>query len=136
MDDFEIYKGRKNICGERIRMIRRHTRGSHKRMTQEDFARALRQKGCNIGRLALGRIENGEREVSDMELVYIADVLGVDINYLICGDKPISRVAEEYAKSLKSNGRKGAFDINLYNANTDDGTDGDDSDDNIIVAED
>jgi len=46
-------------------------------MTQADLAKLLKEKGFNIDRVGVTKIERGYRQVSDVELVIIAEVLGV-----------------------------------------------------------
>lgn len=63
-------------------------------MTQDDLAAKLQLRGGDFVRLTINRIENGRREVTDYELVQIADVLGVDLNTLVCGKLTVSEMAK------------------------------------------
>lgn len=63
-----------NVTGKRIRQLRR---SREQKMTQADMARGLQLKGVNIDRAGVAKIEGGYRQVSDVELVVIAEVLGV-----------------------------------------------------------
>lgn len=71
------YKGRKNLCGDRVREAR-----ARKRMTQADLAAQLQIAGITMERDSVSRIEIGTRFVADFELVVIADVLGVSLDWL------------------------------------------------------
>lgn len=46
-------------------------------MTQADLARGLQLKGVKIDRAGVAKIEGGYRQVSDVELLLIAQVLEV-----------------------------------------------------------
>ena len=102
MEDYDFYRERKNICGDRIRMTRKHCRARRKSMTQRELSTRLAEKGCHLSRLAIGRIENGEREISDIELLHIAAVLEVEVNYLLCGDRSVEEVVRVFADGKKT----------------------------------
>ena len=63
-----------NITGRQIRQVRR---SRDDKMTQADLARGLQLRGVTIDRAGVAKIEGGYRQVSDVELVLIAEVLGV-----------------------------------------------------------
>ena len=69
------YNGKKNICGDRLREVRR--------LRQEDLAAQIQLKGINMERDSISRIEIGTRFVSDFELKIFAEVLGVSVNWLL-----------------------------------------------------
>ena len=72
------YQGKKNISGERIREARlKH------RLTQADFAAQLQVAGVTIERDSISRIEIGTRFVADFELLAIAKVLNVSVEWLL-----------------------------------------------------
>lgn len=75
------YKGRKNICGDRVREAR-----LKKKLTQADFAAQLQIAGITIERDSVSRLEIGTHFVADFELKVIADVLGVSVEWLISED--------------------------------------------------
>lgn len=50
------YYGRRNICGERVRMAR-----LAKRISQETLAAKMQTKGVNIAQDAISNIESGAR---------------------------------------------------------------------------
>lgn len=72
------YKGKKNLCGERVKIarIQRH-------MTQSDLAAKLQVEGICIERDSLSRIELGTRFVTDYEVKIIAKILAVSVDWLL-----------------------------------------------------
>ena len=63
-----------NVTGRQVRQLRVSRRP---RITQADLAHALQLKGLKIDRAGVAKIESGYRQVSDVELTLIAEVLGV-----------------------------------------------------------
>ena len=74
------YGGKKNICGDRIREAR-----VVQRMSQSELAAKMQMAGIAIERDSISRIENGTRFVADYELKIFAEVLNVDIVWLLAG---------------------------------------------------
>lgn len=72
------YQGKKNISGERIREAR-----LKRRLTQADFAAQLQVAGIMIERDSVSRIEIGTRFVADFELLAMAKVLNVPVEWLL-----------------------------------------------------
>lgn len=72
------YKGKKNLCGGKIRIAR-----LSKRITQSDLAARVQTEGITIERDSISRIEIGTRFVTDYELKIFARVLGVNIEWLL-----------------------------------------------------
>lgn len=72
------YYGRRNICGERVRMAR-----LAKRISQETLAAKMQTLGVNIAQDAISNIEAGRRLVKDYELRAFATVLQVPIEELL-----------------------------------------------------
>ncbi|MBQ5588473.1 MAG: helix-turn-helix transcriptional regulator [Selenomonadales bacterium] len=72
------YQGKKNISGERIREAR-----LKRRLTQADFAAQLQVAGIMIERDSISRIEIGTRFVADFELMAMAKVLNVSLEWLL-----------------------------------------------------
>ena len=64
------FHGKRNICGDRIREARLR-------------ARRLQLAGVIVERDVISRIENGGRFVADFEVVVIADVLEVSVDWLL-----------------------------------------------------
>ena len=73
-----LFHGKKNICGDRIRMAR-----LEKRLSQTDLARLLQLEGVPMERDVISRMEMGDRLVTDYEVVTIAEVLDVPVLWLL-----------------------------------------------------
>lgn len=71
------YKGRKNLCGDRVKEAR-----ARRKITQEDLAARLQIEGVTMERDSVSRIEIGTRFVTDYELVVLSRVLGVSMEWL------------------------------------------------------
>lgn len=71
------YKGRKNLCGDRVREAR-----DRLNITQADLAARLQVAGVIMERDSVSRIEIGTRFVTDYELVVLSNVLGVSLEWL------------------------------------------------------
>lgn len=72
------FKGRKNICGNRIYEAR-----TKKRITKGELAARLQVRGIMLERDSISRIEIGTRFVADYEVVEIAKVLEVSTMWLL-----------------------------------------------------
>ncbi len=72
------YKGKKNICGYKIREAR-----AVKRISQTELAARMQVEGIMLERDSISRIENGVRFVADYELFAFAKVLNVNIEWLL-----------------------------------------------------
>ena len=70
--------GTKNICGTKVEE-RRKTIG----MKQKDLLTQLQIRGVDLNASGLSKLEGQIRSVNDYELVAIADVLGVSLNWLV-----------------------------------------------------
>lgn len=71
------YKGRKNLCVNRVKEAR-----ARLKITQEDLAARLQVEGITMERDSVSRIETGTRFVTDYELVVLAKVLNVSLEWL------------------------------------------------------
>lgn len=71
------YKGRKNLCGDRVKEAR-----ARRKITQEDLAARLQIEGVTMEWDSVSRIEIGTRFVTDYELVVLSRVLGVSMECL------------------------------------------------------
>lgn len=71
------YKGKKNICGNKIREAR-----AVNRISQTELAARMQVEGIILERDSISRIENGVRFVADYELITFAKVLNVNIEWL------------------------------------------------------
>ncbi len=77
--------GSNNITGQNLIVIR------HKRnISQRKLAKLLQLEGYDVDHHFIRRIENGERFVTDIELVVLSKVLNVDITDLIDKTIPIT----------------------------------------------
>ena len=72
------YNGKKNICGDRIHQARRKLK-----LTQSDLAAKLQVAGIVIERDSISRIELGTRFVADYELLELAKILKVSVDWLL-----------------------------------------------------
>ncbi len=82
--------GKNNITGERLAKIRRQ-----KNISQRHLARMLQLAGYDVDHHFVRRIENGERFVTDIELVALAKVLDLPINALIDENILIKNINDE-----------------------------------------
>jgi len=73
-----------NLCGKRLKIAR-----IEKGMKQVEVSAALSVE-CKVelSQKSLSRIEVGKRSVTDIELVALAKVLEVTIDWLVYGNKP------------------------------------------------
>jgi transcriptional regulator with XRE-family HTH domain len=74
----------KNIVGRRVAEARQDRRPA---LTQDALSGRLARKGIQLDRAAIAKIENNHRHVLDYELKAMADVLGVDVNWLLGDEK-------------------------------------------------
>lgn len=75
------YKGKKNLCGNRIREARQK-----RRLSQSDLAAKVQTEGITLERDSISRIEIGTRFVTDYELKVFSRILNVDIEWLLSED--------------------------------------------------
>jgi len=74
-----MFHMRNNIIGKRVKLARIQ----HKpRLTQDDLATRLQLDGWNISRAGVAKIELGLRQVTDIEVVRLANALDVPIYWL------------------------------------------------------
>lgn len=72
--------GKLNVCGPYIKRARL----SHKPpMTQEQLAIKLQTLGWDIERFGISKIERGERQVADKELLMLAEAFSVKVGKLL-----------------------------------------------------
>ena len=76
--------GKNNICGENITVYRKEMK-----LSQKKLADKLQLVGLDVDKNAVQRMESGQRFITDIELVFLAKALEVEIVQLF-GD--ISRV--------------------------------------------
>lgn len=70
--------GDRNISGGRVEM-RRKAIG----MKQKDLLTQLQVRGIDLNASGLSKLEGQLRSINDYELVALADVLGVSVNWLL-----------------------------------------------------
>ena len=70
--------GSRNIIGARVEMKRKELG-----MKQKDFLARLQVEGMDINASALSKLEGQIRGVYDYEIVIIAKVLGVNVEWLL-----------------------------------------------------
>lgn len=75
----------KNIVGERVKIARLF---HNPPLDQIDLAVGLSSVlGTPVGRTTISRLESKERPVTDIELIALAEVLCVDVDWLLLGDE-------------------------------------------------
>lgn len=72
------YKGKKNLCGDRIREAR-----ILQRISQAELAAKLQIEGVTLERDSISRIEIGTRFVTDYELKIFAKILKTSVEWLL-----------------------------------------------------
>lgn len=70
--------GDKNICGKKIENRRKELG-----MKQKDLLAQLQIRGVDLNSSSLSKLEGQVRSVCDIELVAIAEVLGVTVDWLL-----------------------------------------------------
>ena len=73
--------GTNNLCGRRVAQIRKE-----KKLSQRKLAAKMQILGFDVDHYFIRRVENGERFVTDIDLVIIARALGVPIADLLKED--------------------------------------------------
>ena len=66
--------GRNNVCGMRIAELRKEMK-----ISQRKFADKLQLIGLDVDKNAIQRMESGQRFITDIELVFISEALGISI---------------------------------------------------------
>lgn len=70
--------GNRNIAGKRVEQ-RRKAIG----MKQKDLLTQLQVRGVDLNASGLSKLEGQIRSINDYELIALADVLGVSVNWLL-----------------------------------------------------
>lgn len=76
----KINSKEKNLIGNRVRQARRKAKP---KVTQTDLLARLSIRGIDLEKTTISKIEAKTRPVTDIELVAIADALGVSILWLL-----------------------------------------------------
>ena len=74
-------KKSKNISGDQIYLKR-----ISMRMSQAELSAHMQRHGINIGQEGISKIETGARFVTDVELLTLAKIFGVSMEWLVRGD--------------------------------------------------
>jgi len=85
----------RNLIGPQLRRLR-----VERELSQPKFAALCQRGGWDLSRDTLAKIEAQSRWVSDFELLFLADVMGVDINDLL-PKKGASIIAREFVTRLE-----------------------------------
>lgn len=73
--------GTNNLCGKRIATIRKS-----KKLSQRKLAQKMQLLGFDVDHYFIRRVENGERFVTDIDLVIFCRALEVDITDILSLD--------------------------------------------------
>ncbi len=76
--------GTNNLCGQRISAIRKE-----KKLSQRKLAIKMQLLGFDVDHYFIRRVENGERFVTDIDLVIFSRALDVSISELLPDDVPL-----------------------------------------------
>ena len=72
------YEGKANIIGPRVRQVRKQLK-----LSQYELAAKMQVKNIDVTQRVISRIETQERFVADFELRALAEILDVDIYWLL-----------------------------------------------------
>lgn len=70
--------GKNNICGPNVSAFRKNMK-----ISQRELSSRLQLAGLDVDKNAIQRIESGKRFVTDIELLFLARVLGVKLEELL-----------------------------------------------------
>lgn len=70
--------GNRNICGARVEQRRKEIN-----MKQKDLLTQLQIRGIDLNSSGLSKLEGQFRSVCDTELIALAEILGVSVNWLL-----------------------------------------------------
>ena len=73
--------GTNNLCGRRIAQVRKE-----KKLSQRKLAAKMQLLGFDVDHYFIRRVENGERFVTDIDLVIFARALDVPITELLSAE--------------------------------------------------
>ena len=82
---------KKNTVGERVRQARKSAKPP---ITQTDLVARLQLQYMNIDQSGLSKLENGQRPVSDIEVLALARALKVPVGWLLEGTNASSGEAQ------------------------------------------
>ena len=70
--------GKNNICGKNVSKYRKVMN-----ISQRELADRLQLQGLDVDKNAIQRIESGQRFVTDIELIFLARVMGKTLDELL-----------------------------------------------------
>ena len=76
--------GTNNLCGKRIAELRKE-----KNLSQRKLATKMQLLGFDVDHYFIRRVENGERFVTDIDLVIFSKALEVPINEILTNENTI-----------------------------------------------
>lgn len=76
--------GTNNLCGKRIAELRKE-----KKLSQRKLATKMQLLGFDVDHYFIRRVENGERFVTDIDLVIFSKALEVPINEILTTENAI-----------------------------------------------
>lgn len=76
----------RNLVGPRVRDARLR---AQPKLTQSELAARMQLAGFNLDRVSIAKIESRHREVTDRELVALAEALSVSVMWLLGRDNSL-----------------------------------------------
>ena len=73
--------GRNNLCGKRIALLRKE-----QKLSQRKLATKMQLLGFDVDHYFIRRVENGERFVTDIDLVIFSRALEIPVSELLSAD--------------------------------------------------
>ena len=73
-----FFENKKNICGDRIRLIRQINK-----MSQKELAIKMQIEGVIVEQDVISRIENGQRIVTDYELLALSKIFNTSADWIL-----------------------------------------------------
>ncbi len=73
--------GRNNVCGKKVAILRKNLK-----ISQRELADRLQLIELDIDKNAVQRIESGQRFVTDIELIKLAEVFSISVEQLLKKD--------------------------------------------------
>lgn len=70
--------GKNNVCGEQIARLRKAMK-----ISQRKLADKLQIAGLDVDKNAVQRMESGQRFITDIELIYLVQVLNTTLDELL-----------------------------------------------------
>jgi hypothetical protein len=72
--------GKRNICGEKIKILRKNL---PIKTSQRMLAEMMQLKGIDIDKTAIKCMENGSRYITDIEIKAFCNIFSVSADYLL-----------------------------------------------------